>query len=153
MLFPEWRLSPLVFSAVKVRKHGSPPKALHACLSKSSSPALSSRWTLVPSWWKWEHLTSQGHRGGLCLYKASNAGPRAHCKVIKHFVIARYINSQQSSGITFPSFHSVWPVSLDFLLALFQIQMECVNAGGLSWAGLWGLFWTWSRAFPHLSGR
>lgn len=39
---------------------------------------------------------------GLCLYKASIAGPSEHSKVIKHFVITRYINSQQSSGITFP---------------------------------------------------
>lgn len=42
---------------------------------------------------------------GLCLYKASIAGPSEHCKVIKHFVITSYINSQQSSGITFPPSH------------------------------------------------
>lgn len=55
----------------------------------------------------------------LCLYKASIAGPSEHCKVIKHFVIGRYINVQQSSGITFPlpPSHCVWLVSLDFLLA------------------------------------
>lgn len=68
----------------------------------------------------WEGWREVG-RGGLCLYKASIAGPSEHCKVIKHFVITRYINSQQSSGLTFaptpshrtPS-HSEWLVSLDF---------------------------------------
>lgn len=88
--------------------------------------------------------------GGLCLYKASIAGPSKHCKVIKHFVITRYINSQQSSGITFPPSHSVWPVSLDFLLALFQIQMEYVDTGRLSCGRLWALFWTWSTALLTL---
>lgn len=54
---------------------------------------------------------------GRWLYKASIAGPSEHCKVIKHFVITRYINPQQSSGIIFPLLRpsrSVWPVSLDF---------------------------------------
>lgn len=46
---------------------------------------------------------------------------------IKHLVITLYINAQQSSGITFPPARSGWLVSLDFLLAPFQIQMGSVQ--------------------------
>lgn len=93
---------------------------------------------------------------GLWLYKASIAGPSEHDKVIKHFVITRYINSQQSSGITFPPLppsQFVWLVSLDFLLALFQIQMEYVDTGRLSCEKLLGLFWSWRKSSTPLIGR
>lgn len=52
---------------------------------------------------------------GLCLY------PGPENTAIKHFVITLYINAQQS-GATFPPASSGCLVSLDFLLAPFQIK-------------------------------
>lgn len=64
--------------------------------------------------------------GGFACIRPQSLGPGKHCKVIKHFVITRYINStiewDHIPSTSHP--HSVWPVSLDFLLALFQVQME-----------------------------
>lgn len=46
----------------------------------------------------------------------------------------------------------MWPVSLDFLLALFQIQMEYVDTGRLSCGRLLGLS-NLKESFTHRIGR
>lgn len=125
-------------------EYGSPPNALGGCLSKSSLPPLSSteHW-LLPG--ENENIWQAKVTRGLCLYKASMAGPSEHCKVIKHFVITCYINSQQSSGITFP------PSTLPLCVACVTWFSPGIVSNPNGVWGYWGsLMWKYAGPFLNL---